>query len=53
MKKGASKDIDKEIIFDEVSAPVNIGDKIGEIVYKQDGEELKNFINLFLLIIFK
>ena len=41
MKKGETKEIEKEIIFNEVSAPINVGDKIGEMIYKQNGEELK------------
>jgi len=40
LKKGESKNIEKEIVMNDVSAPIKIGDKIGEIIYKQNGSEI-------------
>lgn len=40
LKKGESKNIEKEIIMNDVSAPIKLGDKIGEVVYKQNGTEI-------------
>jgi D-alanyl-D-alanine carboxypeptidase (penicillin-binding protein 5/6) len=39
-KKGANKNIETEIVVDDVVAPMQAGDKIGEIIYKQNGEEI-------------
>jgi len=40
LKKGEKNDIEKEITMNEVSAPIKAGDKIGEIIYRQNGTEL-------------
>ena len=39
-KKGTNKDIESEIIINKIVAPMQAGDKIGEIIYKQNGEEI-------------
>lgn len=40
LKKGENKNIEKEIVMNDVSAPIKTGDKIGEIIYKQNGAEI-------------
>ena len=40
LKKGESKNIEKEIIMNDVAAPIKPGDKIGEVIYKQNGTEI-------------
>jgi D-alanyl-D-alanine carboxypeptidase (penicillin-binding protein 5/6) len=40
LKKGTNKNIESEVIVNEVIAPMQAGDKIGEIIYKQNGAEI-------------
>jgi len=40
LKKGENKNIEKEITMNDVSAPLKAGDKIGEVIYKQNGVEI-------------
>lgn len=41
LKKGITKDIEKEIILpDSISAPIKKGEKIGEIILKNKGQEI-------------
>jgi D-alanyl-D-alanine carboxypeptidase (penicillin-binding protein 5/6) len=39
-KKGENKNIEKEVKFDNIAAPIKKGQKIGIIIYKQNGVEL-------------
>ncbi len=46
IKKGQTKNVEKEILLpDSLDAPIEKNDKVGEIVYKIDGEE-KGRVNL-------
>ena len=41
-EKGLGKNVERKVDFYKVRAPINKGDKIGDIIYLKDGVEVLN-----------